>query len=146
KLFSVTQWEPIQEWIAVKCEVVQFQVYVKEFGGDVLSDQVHPKESSKPSESCSTCHSVEETPMMLVGDKANTDVEPLIEDAPNANLVSEQGCMEEGGGGMDREGERSGAYQEDNMSKGRFVGEDPSASKGEGKVQDEAQIKQNPVE
>ncbi|MED6187204.1 hypothetical protein PIB30_074238 [Stylosanthes scabra] len=100
------QWEPIQEWIAVKCDDVQFQVYVKEFGGDVLSIQVHPKESSKPPRSCSTCRSVEameimsensteveETVMMLVGDKAYVDAEPLIEDVLNANLVSEQGCM-----------------------------------------------------
>ncbi|MED6169138.1 hypothetical protein PIB30_018665 [Stylosanthes scabra] len=58
-LIDCFRWEPIQERVAVKCEDFQFQIYVKEFGADVISVQVHPEESSKPSESCSTCRSVE---------------------------------------------------------------------------------------
>ncbi|MED6169137.1 hypothetical protein PIB30_018664 [Stylosanthes scabra] len=84
--------------------------------------------------------------MMLVGDKANDDAEPLIEDILNANLVSEQGCMREGGGSVVKERERSGVYEKDNMSRGRFVGVELSASKGEDKVHDEAQRKQHQVE
>ncbi|MED6147772.1 hypothetical protein PIB30_046883 [Stylosanthes scabra] len=46
-LVDCFQWEPIQEWITVKCGGIPFQVYVKEFGCEMLSRQVHPDDISK---------------------------------------------------------------------------------------------------
>ncbi|MED6158239.1 hypothetical protein PIB30_030986 [Stylosanthes scabra] len=42
-LIDYFQWEPIQEWMTLKCDDHEFEVYAKEFGGEVLSWQVHPK-------------------------------------------------------------------------------------------------------
>ncbi|MED6134531.1 hypothetical protein PIB30_037830 [Stylosanthes scabra] len=44
-LVDCFQWEPIQEWITIKCEGTVFDVYVKEFRGEILSRQVHPEDS-----------------------------------------------------------------------------------------------------
>ncbi|MED6186445.1 hypothetical protein PIB30_066753 [Stylosanthes scabra] len=38
------QWEAIQEWMVVKCEGTIFDVYVKEFGGEMLTRLVHPED------------------------------------------------------------------------------------------------------
>ncbi|MED6200323.1 hypothetical protein PIB30_083964, partial [Stylosanthes scabra] len=43
-LIDCFRWEPLQEWITVYCDGVDFEVYVKEFGAEVLSQQVHPNE------------------------------------------------------------------------------------------------------
>ncbi|MED6169269.1 hypothetical protein PIB30_019911 [Stylosanthes scabra] len=40
-LIDCFQWEPIQEWISVKYKGAIFDVYIKEFGGEVLTSQVH---------------------------------------------------------------------------------------------------------
>ncbi|MED6160033.1 hypothetical protein PIB30_047650 [Stylosanthes scabra] len=76
-LIDCYQWKPIQEWIVVESEGVEFEVYVKEFGEEVLSKQAHLDGVSKSYESCSTCRppkciddaieistEVEETPML----------------------------------------------------------------------------------
>ncbi|MED6107805.1 hypothetical protein PIB30_017695 [Stylosanthes scabra] len=75
-LIDCYQWKPIQEWIVVESEGVEFEVFVKEFGEEVLSKQAHLDGVSKSYESCSTCRptkcideaveistEVEETPM-----------------------------------------------------------------------------------
>ncbi|MED6209185.1 hypothetical protein PIB30_052337 [Stylosanthes scabra] len=41
-LVDCFQWEPIQEWISIRCEGTIFDVYIKEFGSEILSKQVHP--------------------------------------------------------------------------------------------------------
>ncbi|MED6208616.1 hypothetical protein PIB30_047003 [Stylosanthes scabra] len=48
-LIETCQWEPIREWIDVKCEDTEFEVYAKEFGCEVLSFQVHPDASKNES-------------------------------------------------------------------------------------------------
>ncbi|MED6143986.1 hypothetical protein PIB30_011231 [Stylosanthes scabra] len=41
-LIDCFQWEPIQEWITVICDDVIFDVYIKEFGEEMLTRLVHP--------------------------------------------------------------------------------------------------------
>ncbi|MED6126655.1 hypothetical protein PIB30_080533 [Stylosanthes scabra] len=43
-LIDCFQWELIQEWISVCCEGIEFEVYVKEFGAEVLSQQMHQED------------------------------------------------------------------------------------------------------
>ncbi|MED6126523.1 hypothetical protein PIB30_079344, partial [Stylosanthes scabra] len=44
-LVDCFQWEPVQEWMSIRCEGTTFDVFIKEFGGEVLSQQVHPEEA-----------------------------------------------------------------------------------------------------
>ncbi|MED6193252.1 hypothetical protein PIB30_017643 [Stylosanthes scabra] len=64
-LFETCRWEPIQEWLFVKCEDVGFEVYAKEFGFEVLSFQVYPEE-------------MEETPVEDVDEEVNVEKIPNI--------------------------------------------------------------------
>ncbi|MED6125124.1 hypothetical protein PIB30_065686 [Stylosanthes scabra] len=104
-LIDCYQWQAIQEWIMVKCEEVVFDVYVKEFGAEVLNQQVHPDEkfnsddsrdSAEPVPSknmeTSSGNTLEMEPTVLE-DKANNpnvgDV-PSHEDPINAMMGSVQ--------------------------------------------------------
>ncbi|MED6200852.1 hypothetical protein PIB30_089306 [Stylosanthes scabra] len=67
-LVGCFEWDRINEWITVKAEGKDFEVYVREFGGEVYSFQAHPscgddddEEESGGSESKS-CSIVKETP------------------------------------------------------------------------------------
>ncbi|MED6147759.1 hypothetical protein PIB30_046745 [Stylosanthes scabra] len=91
-------------WINVKCGEFEFDVYIKEFGGEVLSSQVHPDEVPKPFDGCSCgCSSenvkatannlaeVEDTQMVFGGNRVDVGMEVAIEEVSkekeiNANL------------------------------------------------------------
>ncbi|MED6208617.1 hypothetical protein PIB30_047004 [Stylosanthes scabra] len=49
-LVDTYQWQLIQDWIIVKFKYVDFYVYIKEFGIEVLSQQFHHDDSPKVSE------------------------------------------------------------------------------------------------
>ncbi|MED6138577.1 hypothetical protein PIB30_075569, partial [Stylosanthes scabra] len=95
-LVDCYQREPIQEWISISCEDVDFEVYVKEVGGEVLSLQVHPEDSISPSGSCSTCRvqvsreASDENSPVNEGTLMEKDVDPLIEGAINEICELEQ--------------------------------------------------------
>ncbi|MED6209235.1 hypothetical protein PIB30_052759 [Stylosanthes scabra] len=38
-LVDCFQWEPIKEWMSIRCEGTTFDVYVKEFGGEGLEEE-----------------------------------------------------------------------------------------------------------
>ncbi|MED6225560.1 hypothetical protein PIB30_094803 [Stylosanthes scabra] len=109
-LIDCYQWEPILEWIVVKSEEVEFEVYVKEYGEEVMSKQTHLDGISKSSGCCSTCRTpeareeavevsteVEETSMLGVGHNEKVGADSVIENVINANLCSVQRCMRESG-------------------------------------------------
>ncbi|MED6193256.1 hypothetical protein PIB30_017647 [Stylosanthes scabra] len=97
-LIETCRWEPIQEWLFVKCEDVEFEVYAKKFGFEVLSFQVHPEESENWCRVVSSERQdsivgdsrnslvVEETPVEDVDEEANVDKIPIIEKIINDKL------------------------------------------------------------
>ncbi|MED6181531.1 hypothetical protein PIB30_020101 [Stylosanthes scabra] len=69
------QWEPVQEWMFMTCEGTVFDVFVKEVGGEMLIQQVHPDvDENDEDKAVRENHIIDVHTSRILGDEADSGV------------------------------------------------------------------------
>ncbi|MED6119632.1 hypothetical protein PIB30_013264 [Stylosanthes scabra] len=125
------QWERVHEWVSVKVDDREFEVFAKEFGSEVYSVQLHPdleevdatwmEEDERPIMASVVAESSAVAGTLLVGGGQNNSKlkmtwDPLQEDIIKCKSLSMLDCNHIGGFARVEDGEILGGYSLQNKS------------------------------